>query len=171
MSPITLLYRGRLLGQNDKDNKHEIRKYFRSQLHSLWDDPPTDLYSCRVGGDVFPSIKGISFQPTIYQRCATCELDIMILSRSKPGSLIHDGDLDNRLKNLFDALRLPKLNELPDNLEEDQNTTFEVLLEDDRSITDFRVRSATLLIPKRPDEPLCYAEITIEVKIRTPNQI
>ena len=37
MSPITLQYRGRLLASNDKENKHEIRKYFHPQLKSLWE--------------------------------------------------------------------------------------------------------------------------------------
>jgi hypothetical protein len=36
-----------------------------------------------------------------------CQLDILFLRREKPGSIVHGGDLDNRLKTLFDALRMP----------------------------------------------------------------
>ena len=172
MSPITLLYRGRLLGSNDKKNKHEIREQFREQLRQLWENPPMDLYHCRIGGDHLPVTRGFRFQPTLQQACVTCELIITVLSRSKPGSLYHDGDLDNRLKNLFDALHIPQENGLPEDfVTAEKLTNYEVLLDDDRAITDFTVRSATLLKPKLADEPFGYAEVTVEVKVKTHNQI
>ena len=171
MSPITLQYRGRLLASNDKENKHEIRKYFHLQLKSLWENPPSDLYHCSISGADF-SVRGFRFKPTLSRMCATCELDITLLTRTKPGGLVHDGDLDNRLKNIFDALRLPTEADLPlKEIPTIEGNPFYVLLEDDRSITDFRVRSTMLLLAKTPSEPLGYSELTIEVRVKTLNQL
>ncbi|MGB7961874.1 MAG: hypothetical protein WCF12_02790, partial [Propionicimonas sp.] len=36
------------------------------------------------------------------------ELDVLMLRPGPPGKLIHDGDLDNRLKTLLDCLRRPQ---------------------------------------------------------------
>ena len=171
MSPITLQYRGRLLASNDKVNKHELRKYFHPQLKSLWENPPSDLYHCSVSGADYP-VRDFKFKPTLSKTCATCELNITLLTRTKPGGLIHDGDLDNRLKNIFDALRLPTEADLPSKeFPTNEDNPFYVLLEDDRSITDFRVRSTMLLLPKTLSEPLGYSELTIEVRPKTLNHI
>jgi hypothetical protein len=41
-------------------------------------------------------------------------LEILLLRPTQPGDLINTGgDLDNRMKTLFDALRLPAAGELP----------------------------------------------------------
>jgi hypothetical protein len=36
-----------------------------------------------------------------------CSLQILFLRHDPPGSVIHAGDLDNRVKTLIDALRMP----------------------------------------------------------------
>lgn len=42
----------------------------------------------------------------------SCELDILFLRQQEPGALISQGgDIDNRIKTLLDALRLPELDE------------------------------------------------------------
>ena len=54
---------------------------------------------------------GYRFMPLISDWFFTgipCSLDILFLRRDGPGSLVkHGGDIDNRLKVLFDALRMP----------------------------------------------------------------
>jgi len=173
---ITLQYRGPLKAASTKNkrvkDKHDIRRYFHGQLKELWANPPMDLYRFQVGGEEF-SVGKFRFKPLLSKRLTTCELDIKWLTRETPGRLLIDGDLDNRLKTLFDALRLPhNLGELPSGASPIGNEqTFRVLLEDDSQITSFRVRSEPLLLPKFEGEPRGYAELYIEVEVKTHNEI
>src|SRR5687767_2319015 len=65
-----------------------------------------------------------------------CALDILFLRRDQPGNLIRPGgDLDNRVKVLFDALRMPQnCDEVVKAEGEDPNDPIFVLLEDDNLI-------------------------------------
>jgi hypothetical protein len=77
----------------------------------------------------------------------TCGLDILLLQRDKVSApLIHQtGDIDNRLKVLFDALQVPKHCEgIPSDDIETQPYFF-CLLENDVLITDVTVTTDTLL--------------------------
>jgi hypothetical protein len=51
-----------------------------------------------------------SFLPLINEATGVgCSLDILFLRRDPPGALIRSGgDIDNRVKVLFDALRMPR---------------------------------------------------------------
>ena len=173
---ITLQYRGPLKAATSKHkrlkDKHDIRRYFHGQLKELWANPPTDLYGYQVGGEDF-LVGKFRFKPLLSKKLTRCELDIKWLTRGTPGRLLIDGDLDNRLKTLFDALRLPhNSGELPPGASPTGNeNTFRVLLEDDSQITSFRVRSEPLLLPKFNREPVGYAELYIEVEVKTHNEI
>ena len=172
---ITLQYRGPLKAASNNDSrvkdKHNIRRYFHAQLKELWTNPPMDLYQYRVDGAEYHT-GAFKFQPLLAKDCATCDLDIKWLTRGTPGRLLVDGDLDNRLKTLFDALRWPRQpDELPPGALPGDEKTFHVLLEDDSQITSFRVRSEALLLPKPEGEPQGYAELYIEVGVKTHNEI
>src|SRR5262249_466341 len=67
--------------------------------------------------------------------------------REAPGSiLVTGGDIDNRLKILFDALRMPhSLDEIPDDAAE--RTRLYGLLEDDAVIWEVRVETHRLFTP------------------------
>jgi len=74
-----------------------------------------------------------------------CELDILFLRQEAKGSVVNQfGDLDNRLKVLFDALRMPDPNEIPPAITTLDNPFF-CLLENDSLITSFRITSEKLL--------------------------
>ncbi len=77
-----------------------------------------------------------------------CSLNITFLRRDFPGNLVsHGGDLDNRLKVLLDALRVPQSTKgLPETVEEGFDPIF-VLLEDDSQITQLSVTTDRLLAP------------------------
>jgi hypothetical protein len=96
---------------------------------------------------------------------AVVELEILFLRPSKPGELIrHGGDLDNRIKVLFDGLRMPQNDcEIPSG---DKPITGEVpfycLLQDDALITSFSVKTAQLLAPQSPD----HVELIISANVR-----
>ena len=80
-------------------------------------------------------------------------LDITFLRRDNPGGPIEScGDLDNRIKVLFDGLRIPhECSEVVGQPEQDENPFF-CLLEDDKLITDITVRTDKLLTPLEGEE-------------------
>jgi hypothetical protein len=78
-----------------------------------------------------------------------CSLDILFLRPDYPGEVIKSGDIDNRLKTLFDALRIPgpDANELGGCLPEADEDPLYCLLEDDALITEVAVKTDVLLQP------------------------
>jgi hypothetical protein len=91
---------------------------------------------------------GYQFVPLVREDMSvSCVLDVLFLRRDNPGSVLYAGDLDNRMKTLIDALRIPKMAQelgtysAPDNDE----TPFFVLLADDKLVSGFTVESDTLL--------------------------
>jgi hypothetical protein len=54
-----------------------------------------------------------NYQPLVRETLSlSCELDILFLRQADPGALVSQGgDLDNRVKTLLDALRMPELQE------------------------------------------------------------
>jgi hypothetical protein len=83
-----------------------------------------------------------------------------------PGSVITQGsDIDNRLKTLFDSLRMPKnLNELPSGISpSDIDNPFFCLLEDDNLITKVSVTTDRLLrIDSQQNDVLLVIHVVIK---------
>jgi hypothetical protein len=76
------------------------------------------------------------------------KLQVFFLRPEAPGNLItQGGDIDNRLKTLFDALRMPRVvAELPTNdTPREGEDPFFCLLEDDALITEIDVKTDMLL--------------------------
>ena len=166
-----LTYEGPLLGASRADtrarHKHDIRRAFHPQLRRWWDitpaldamfDPPAELVNVnrnefKKRRDVLPErfqCGGYRFVPLVTEDLwLICAIDILFLRPDAPGSLIQSGDIDNRLKTLFDALRIPG----PDAAElgghsptEDENP-FYCLLQDDRLISRVSLETDVLLQP------------------------
>ena len=76
----------------------------------------------------------------------TCGLNILFLRRDSPGKVISGGDIDNRLKTLFDALSIPNRSQIVGTPESNESPFF-CLLEDDSLITEVRVETDRLLTP------------------------
>lgn len=94
-----------------------------------------------------------------------CQIDILMMRHEDPGHLFDaDGDIDNRLKCFFDALTLP-------NKEQAQAGEFPcadplcVLLQDDKLVSDFSVRTARLLgrTERNKYDVRMQADVTIKV--------
>lgn len=99
----------------------------------------------------------------------SCGLDVLFLRYDPPGSLVHAGDLDNRVKTLIDALRKPDhANQLRDNeFPAAYEDPFFVLLEDDKLVTALSVTTDTLLDPGETDKPdPHHVHLIITVTIR-----
>jgi hypothetical protein len=170
-----LTYEGLLpsAGNSNKQvqHKHHMRKVFHKQLRRLWDITPSldnmlDIPASPVEVNRINWVKRREMLPQRF-KCGNfdllplvtedlgllCSLDILFLRPDKPGLLIRSGDIDNRLKTLFDSLRNPG----PDAIEvagceptEDEKPLY-CLLQDDRLITRVSVETDTLLQPTSPD--------------------
>jgi hypothetical protein len=78
----------------------------------------------------------------------------LFLRPAAAGDLFKDGgDIDNRIKTLLDALRIPKKEELPDDwVPTDTEKPFHCLLEDDKLLSRFSVDTDRLLIPQKHEQ-------------------
>lgn len=188
-----LVYQGTLpaAGRGGKSGrlreKHDIRKHFHKQLVTLWNTQPflanfgkSALFEVAGKWESAESREsalknfssryakcGYRFMPLVSQWfMAACSLEILFLRRDGPGSLIKSGgDIDNRLKVLFDALRMPEYDHdvCGDKPSSDEEPLF-CLLEDDRLISKVSVETNWLLTPLQDDEHINDVHLTIKVK-------
>ena len=165
-----LVYQGKLPAsgaETQRKQKHEIRRAMHRQLLELWTTHPfLKRFVTGRTPKVFPDLSetvsvmyamadnyarcGFRFLPLIRNTSGVaCSLDVLFLRRDEPGQLVRSGgDIDNRIKVLFDALRMPQeCNELRGCAPESDEDPFLCLLEDDRFITDFKVTTDRLLTP------------------------
>lgn len=185
-----LVYRGKLFAARDSDNPdrlkqmHDIRREMHKQLDELWKTNflLKDLRDIRMGfkDDSVPSGTrvntrleenakmhesfGIRWAPLICNAYGLlCRMEILFLRPESKGGVVHSGgDLDNRIKTLFDALRIPSTKQLPDSLDaKNEPSPFFCLLEDDNRIIDFRVIADRLL------EPCAPSEVQLVIKVQT----
>jgi hypothetical protein len=190
---FTLKYRGGLpsaQGGNSKDAKQRIRRAFHPQLENCWKRTP-DLnkfyQSQEVGGErrwlivnkggpgwsgtwAGIPVSEFTFIPLVitgYYLKLVCELDIRLFWRDVPGMILNKGDLDNRIKVLFDALSVPQLNQLPNGDRPNANENpFFCLLEDDKLITRVSIMTGALNTHSSHDEPSGYVELDIDVTVK-----
>lgn len=93
---------------------------------------------------------GYNFVPLVSEFFVlNCSISILLLRPDSPGKIIKSGDLDNRLKTVFDALRMPQSREELGGFEHpsDDESPMYCLLEDDRLVTHVSVETDTLLEP------------------------
>jgi hypothetical protein len=168
-----LTYQGKLLAaqQDDVDSsarrihKHNLRTHFHGQMQELWNthnslkNLATVVYAAAeepAGATRLHQharrheLHGVRWAPLVCDAYGlACSLNILFL-RPEPKGKLYTGDLDNRIKTLFDALEIPdqKKNKLPEDFEAGiQPRPFFCLLENDRLITQFTVTSDRLLVP------------------------
>lgn len=173
---FTLFYRGTLKANRGAKDKHALRRYFHDQLRCLWDQVPLTDYrneylseSVKQGEiSLIHPIGHFKFVPLVSSRLhLVAELKITLLRPGPPGQLIsQSGDIDNRLKTLLDALKVPKE---PTALPQDESpleneTPFFCLLEDDSLITAVSVETDRLLeVSSDPNEVLLLIHVTTRI--------
>lgn len=149
-----LFYRGELKANGNPKHKHEIREQIHKQLAVLWHQKPlVDVREHMLSGQsehgAIRIVEGSVFAPLVHERQhIVAELHVTMLRPEEPGSILtQGGDIDNRLKTLFDALRMPKTrSELPsDFTPPTDGLPFFCLLEDDNLITNIQVSTDRLL--------------------------
>lgn len=155
MMEFTLHYRGDLKGNGTPRDKQSLRRHFHNQLKLLWQQPPlNDLHQFideaqESDVSIIKSKHGFKFVPLVCEKLnLVAELKITTHRPEPPGSIITQaGDIDNRLKTLFDALKMPsEPTSLPkDDCPQDGESLFFCLLEDDNLITKVNVETDRLL--------------------------
>jgi hypothetical protein len=149
-----LTYDGCLQSDGTAQHKHEIRREFHPQLKRLWDvDPNLKAFAdngiprLNILADQYARL-GYRFVPLATSGMSLIAA-IEILFLRPGGSVIPSGDIDNRLKTLFDALRMPDYKGelggyLMPTADEDP---FFVLLQNDKLISHIAVETDVLLQP------------------------
>ncbi len=167
--------------------KHAIRQKLHPQLKRLWDITPFLSTGGRSGPsaivtedstDVPPhdvaslaakySLYGWNFVPLVTEDLnLICGIDILFLRPQTPGQVISAGDLDNRLKTLFDALRIPVPEErYSGRVPEDDEKPLFCLLADDKLITKVSVETDQLLefVGSSPNDGDVRLVITVRLR-------
>jgi hypothetical protein len=149
--------------------KHAIRKALHPQLRELWSQVPglshnLDFFAGKFRRDGFnyvPLINAVASSPR------WCKLDILFLRRDAPGNLISSGgDIDNRIKVLFDGLRMTSdLTELGGAVPGPDEDPFFCLLQDDRAIIEVNITTDRLLTPSAPNR---VHDVALVIRVRTP---
>ena len=106
---------------------------------------------------------GLEFIPLVRKSLhLACGLRIIFLRKEEPGSLIlQGGDIDNRIKTLFDTLKIPDEGDLPD---EPVPPVMYSLLESDSLIIEESVETDRLLI--KPDADKHEVNLLIQVSVK-----
>lgn len=176
-----LIYEGPLPSNGNPSIKHEIRKKFHVQLRELWDAHRfLQLMKERVTlepgfmGSTFLNalarrfeVEGFRFVPLVNNVYGlVCGLDILFLRKGKPGELVMPGgDIDNRIKTLLDALRMPhnqkELASTPDSEEE----PFFCLVEDDALITEVNITTDRLLTPVKSESKHAQNDVFLVIRV------
>lgn len=177
---LTLTYEGPLhaasSGNTRNPEKHAIRRVFHQQLYDAWCEPPLleslnrwKAQPLQERAKIISNVGPYSFLPLVNKRLySVADLDILFLRREQAGGLVNQaGDIDNRIKVLFDALRMPESpSEIPtDAKPSDDEQPFFCLLETDSLITSFRLQSERLLGPLEPDHR-ANAKLMIQVSVK-----
>ncbi len=182
------------------EHKFSIRREFHKQLKHHWESnwflSATRVYAKDYGATVSASDNaarwgvdenervplveavahnheryGYRFVPLVRKEWRlTCSLEILFLRHDPPGSVVRAGDLDNRVKTLIDALRMPAsenevlISEPPS----DREQPFYCLLEDDDLISGLSVDSDRLLYPPagKTDEDRRQVHVVVTVNIK-----
>jgi hypothetical protein len=167
-----LHYRGPLRANAPPTHKHELRRHFHAQLKQLWSQKPLgeERWWTQPTRDPaqyhFLRPRGaFTFVPLVIAEAnAVAELSITLMRPEPPGGLItQGGDIDNRLKTLFDALSMPQLNALPAAGPAPDETPLYCLLEDDNLIIAVTVRTEQLLEPA--DQSIVDLTIAVETRV------
>jgi hypothetical protein len=173
---LMLTYEGPLLTGNHRNASNQVKNAIRRALHpQLVAFCEADHYFGWLASPPSegPTFAGIRFNSIVGggpQRFVT-ELRVEILRREARGRIFDGGDIDGRMKTLFDGLRMPT--------QENEVVGFTpvgdwrrdwclCLLADDRLITKVDIDTRRLLRPLRPGEAETDVELRIDVTINEP---
>jgi hypothetical protein len=153
---FVLTYAGPLPSNGNSQQKHDIRRALQPQLKEQWAiDPALDAIARSADNGITKldqiakkfARRGFRFVPLVMREYnLVCNLEIVFLRREEPGAVLQTGgDIDNRLKTLFDSLTVPQENQLQGAVPRDGEDPFYCLLEDDSLVAGVEIRTERLL--------------------------
>lgn len=149
------------------------KPFWWSWVHHLADTTAVPSYQRKEGDlDLCESIEigGFAFLPLVRNNFAlVCSLDVLFLRKGATGRVYQGGDLDNRIKTLLDALRVPTKDELvkAPPITAPAETIY-CLLEDDALVTGFNVQTRQLLNRPGTGESEVMLVVDVDVRISQP---
>lgn len=185
--------------EGQRQEKHAIRKLFHPQLRHLWEFHP-NLRELAEGTGHTPRPLGVSneevararvsdfenglrimgrnwnratfnFLPLVTKEARLrCGLDILFLRAEEKNYVLQGGDIDGRIKVLFDALRIVReAHELPPGEQpESTEDPFFCLLEDDELISEVHINTDRLLnLPEHREIEKADVYLQITVRLNT----
>ena len=168
-----LIYEGPLGPNGSREEKHKIREALQPQLEALWKEEPLahGKWAFEPSHKYYVVEKRGKFEfvPVITAKLRLlCELEILFLRPGPLGGAIGAGDIDNRLKTLLDALRVPATSEIPPNQGRRSSAVrFFCLLQDDSLVTSVAVKCHRLL----RNAGSKAVHVTIHVKVTASERI
>jgi hypothetical protein len=177
MSAFTLVYAGPLPPKGTAADKLLLRRKLHPQMRELFNHPPFDqlanyLQPAPSGGagriTLLSTVGNRTYASLITEELKLyAELDVLLLRRQASGVLSHGGDIDNRLKTLFDGLSIPSQTQaVPSGWQPTQDEQPLIcLLQDDRLVTRVNVETDRLLRPES-DLPTSDSAQDVQVTIR-----
>lgn len=187
---LRLTYEGLLMASSNNKtrarHKHAIRKVLHPQLRRFWETEPylrSALYSNRHQNPPLREMRkplleylrekytmfGYEFVPLVTDDLRLyCSVEVLFLRPEEPGRALQSGDLDGRLKTLFDALRMPnRKDELGGyDVPEDDEIPFYCLMTDDKLVTRVLVETDRLLSPTSPSSGDNDSRLMITVRLQ-----
>ena len=159
---------------NKVKHKHEIRKKFHNQLKLLWSTHPVTKHMIDYrDNDGKPSFldkiciteNNFTWLPLITEKMAwECDVNVLYLRNGARGSVLNESDIDNRIKTLLDALKMPKRGEIHrDEKPSEDEEPFYVLFDDDKVVSRLSVETDTLLSPTGEDKQI---DSRLVIKVR-----
>lgn len=165
---FTLTYQGPLPSKGSAPKKKVIRDYLSPQVERLWHKEEFRLGESQLASASVKEMLGRQYIPLAgLDSHLEADLNVLLLRRDDPASLIiSGGDIDNRLKTLFDALQTPQsAQECGEGapVEGEERLPIYTVVEDDRLITGLTVRSERWLTQGDVDEVLVILDVTLRV--------
>jgi hypothetical protein len=170
-----LHYSGKLKSRDSAAGKHQIRQALHSQVKALCSSKSfavafeNDRKGTRPEGEepLYTDIGDKRYWFLISEHLATVvNLSITLLVPHEVGRIVHNGgDIDNRVKTLFDALRVPSLaSEIPAGDSFDYGTDgMYCLLQDDKLINRVTLRSYQNYAPIDPETVMVLLEVETKI--------
>jgi hypothetical protein len=172
---LALTYSGPLPPNGGNADKHAIRKALLPQLRRQWEIEPALIEMKKSDKNGTPKIDNLTaqftkgkfkFAPLVTRdRDLVCYLELTLLRLESSGKLLRvGGDIDNRLKTLFDSLSVPAhANQLVGLNPKANEAPFYCLLEDDSLVTGFEVKTERLLeTPTNPNDVRLMITATVK---------
>jgi len=179
---FVLTYAGPLPSNGSPQDKHVIRQALLPQIREQWGIDPAlrNLATADSSGQIkADSIKrkfarlGFNFLPLVLREYSlVCYLEIMMMRREEPGNVLQSGgDIDNRLKTLFDSLSMPVRDNQVWGEPGKGEDPFYCLLEDDSLVTGMEIKTERLLedLKNRNDVRLSITATVRPTKVELQN--